>query len=82
MLLVPPVISLPGVQYLHTAGVIHRDLKPGNILVNSNCRVKICDFGFARAVDPNQKKAMTMEVSALAWGIKGDCSLQEEATEH
>lgn len=53
---------LRGVKYLHTAGVIHRDLKPGNILVNSNCRVKICDFGFARAVDPNQRKAMTMEV--------------------
>ncbi len=57
-----PFPSLPGVKYLHTAGVIHRDLKPGNILVNSNCRVKICDFGFARAVDPNQRKAMTMEV--------------------
>jgi len=32
--------------------VVHRDLKPGNILVNKDCSLKICDFGLARgAVD-------------------------------
>ncbi|KAJ5283346.1 p38 MAP kinase [Penicillium chrysogenum] len=30
------------------AGVVHRDLNPGNILVNENCDLKICDFGLAR----------------------------------
>lgn len=39
---------LRGLQYVHNAHVIHRDLKPGNILVNQNCTVKICDFGLAR----------------------------------
>jgi len=39
---------LRGLQYIHAAHVIHRDLKPGNILVNQNCTVKICDFGLAR----------------------------------
>jgi len=39
---------LRGLQYIHAANVIHRDLKPGNILVNQNCTVKICDFGLAR----------------------------------
>jgi nemo like kinase len=53
---------LRGVKFLHSADIIHRDLKPGNILVNSNCRVKICDFGFARAVEPDSNKPMTMEV--------------------
>eukprot|EP00933_Yihiella_yeosuensis_P051498 TRINITY_DN49449_c0_g1_i1.p1 TRINITY_DN49449_c0_g1~~TRINITY_DN49449_c0_g1_i1.p1 ORF type:complete len:542 (-),score=77.55 TRINITY_DN49449_c0_g1_i1:195-1772(-) len=41
---------LVGLKYLHSAGIYHRDLKPSNILVNQDCRVKICDFGMARAV--------------------------------
>ena len=36
---------------MHTANVIHRDLKPGNILANENCDVRICDFGLARNID-------------------------------
>ena len=27
---------------------MHRDLKPGNLLVNADCELKICDFGLAR----------------------------------
>jgi serine/threonine protein kinase len=53
---------LRGIKYLHSAGIIHRDLKPGNLLVNSNCVVRICDFGFARALATNPKTAMTLEV--------------------
>ena len=37
-------------------------MKPGNLLVNSNCLLKICDFGFARAVEPDPNTAMTLEV--------------------
>lgn len=40
---------LRGLKYTHSAGVYHRDLKPRNLLVNSNCDLKICDFGLARA---------------------------------
>ncbi|XP_031100948.1 mitogen-activated protein kinase 3-like [Ipomoea triloba] len=39
---------LRGLKYIHSANVIHRDLKPSNLLLNSNCDLKICDFGLAR----------------------------------
>ena len=44
------------VQHGHQRGVIHRDLKPENILVEPNGRIKIIDFGVARALDrdPNE----------------------------
>ncbi|CAH1450021.1 unnamed protein product [Lactuca virosa] len=40
---------LRALKYMHTANVYHRDLKPKNILANANCKLKICDFGLARA---------------------------------
>ncbi|GJW00605.1 mitogen-activated protein kinase 9-like protein [Tanacetum coccineum] len=39
---------LRGLKYSHTANVFHQDLKPNNILANSDCNLKICDFGLAR----------------------------------
>lgn len=41
---------LKGLKYLHTGEVIHRDLKPSNLLINSECKVKVADFGLARSV--------------------------------
>jgi serine/threonine protein kinase len=37
-----------GLKYIHSANVLHRDLKPNNILVNRQCDLVICDFGLAR----------------------------------
>ena len=40
------VVSIvKGLQYLWTQKIMHRDLKPSNILVNTQGRVKLCDFG-------------------------------------
>lgn len=41
---------LKALRYMHSGEVLHRDVKPENILVNSDCQVKICDFGTARSV--------------------------------
>ncbi|KAL6942137.1 mitogen-activated protein kinase smk1 [Hanseniaspora vineae] len=41
---------LCGVKYMHSADVIHRDLKPGNILCTIQGTLKICDFGLARGI--------------------------------
>jgi len=41
---------LCALKYMHSANVYHRDLKPGNILINADCKVKICDLGLARGV--------------------------------
>ena len=40
-----------GLDCLHAAGVMHRDLKPSNVLVDSQCRLQLCDFGLARGFD-------------------------------
>lgn len=39
---------LCGLKYIHSAKVIHRDIKTRNLLINSDCDIKICDFGLAR----------------------------------
>ena len=51
---------LRGLKYIHSCRVLHRDLKPSNLLVNSNCDLKICDFGLARGInrDPNDPYTM------------------------
>merc|ERR1711988_1284739 len=59
---------LRGLKYIHSANVLHRDLKPSNILVNSNCDLRICDFGLARITDPtHDHEGMLTEYVATRW---------------
>ncbi|KAJ0395952.1 hypothetical protein P43SY_003312 [Pythium insidiosum] len=58
---------LCGIHYLHSANVLHRDLKPSNILVNSDCRLKVCDFGLARHANDHDLAEGLSEYVVTRW---------------
>ncbi|KAJ7338291.1 hypothetical protein JRQ81_011064 [Phrynocephalus forsythii] len=46
---------LKATKFIHSGNVIHRDQKPSNILLDSDCFVKLCDFGLARSLSQISK---------------------------
>ena len=53
---------LCGLKYIHSCSVLHRDLKPGNILLDHNYLIKICDFGLARCVNRDTEDEIVEKV--------------------
>jgi serine/threonine protein kinase len=68
----PEVISLgiqlaEALEVAHTEGLVHRDLKPGNVMITSGGQAKILDFGLAQLLQPRSDEATTEALSeALA----------------
>ncbi|KAL0477086.1 hypothetical protein AKO1_010339 [Acrasis kona] len=58
---------LAALNYMHSASVLHRDLKPENILINSDSRVKVCDFGLARGIDFEKDPTMSTCYVQTRW---------------
>ncbi|MCS6910497.1 MAG: protein kinase [Anaerolineales bacterium] len=67
-----------GVGYAHRTGLVHCDIKPQNILVTADGRVKITDFGIARAL-ANLRPGETTDV---VWGSPQYYSPEQAAGEH
>jgi serine/threonine protein kinase len=56
---------LSGLEHCHSRGVLHRDIKGANLLLDNNGILKIADFGLATFFNPNLKQNLTSRVVTL-----------------
>lgn len=56
---------LQGLEHCHNRGVLHRDIKGSNLLIDNNSNLKIGDFGLATFFSPHQKQPLTSRVVTL-----------------
>ncbi|MDT8915912.1 serine/threonine-protein kinase [Amycolatopsis sp. PS_44_ISF1] len=77
---IPVAVQLAGVlAAAHRAGIVHRDVKPGNILLGEDGTVKVTDFGISRAVGDVTLTA-TGEISGTPAFLAPEAARGEEAT--
>lgn len=54
-----------GLEHCHIHGVLHRDIKGSNLLIDNNGILKIADFGLATLLQPREKQLLTSRVVTL-----------------
>ncbi|XP_073705032.1 uncharacterized protein [Garra rufa] len=58
---------LLGLKVLHRAGVIHRDIKPGNVLIDSGKIARPADFGLSRKLEEGRSTVHTARAGTIGW---------------
>lgn len=56
---------LSGLKHCHERGILHRDIKGSNLLIDKQGMLKIADFGLANYFNPNKKRPLTSRVVTL-----------------
>ncbi len=54
------VTVLDAVRFAHARGVVHRDLKPGHLLIDRDGRPRLLDFGISKLVDPDTRQSLAL----------------------
>lgn len=67
---------LLAVDFMHRSGIVHRDIKPPNILINTDCKTVLCDMGLARGFDINENSLSLSNLIQTRWYRAPEVSLQ------